>query len=50
MISKRELITRICVLEGDVDFMMEEFDRLEKRIKKLEPKKVRKVKKSEVKK
>lgn len=44
MISKRELITRLCIVEADLDFAMEEIDKLEKRVKKLEPKKERKVK------
>ena len=48
MISKRELATRLCIVEGDLDLALEMIDKLEKRVKKLEPKKVRKVKKSEV--
>lgn len=42
MISKKDLEIRICHLEADYDFAMEEIDKLEKRIKKLEPKKTRK--------
>lgn len=39
MITKRELITRICELEADVDFLLQMNEKLEKRVKKLEPKK-----------
>lgn len=42
MISKRELSIRLCEVETDIDFMMQEMDKLEKRIKKLEPKKGKK--------
>ena len=45
MISKKELATRLCQVEMDIDFIYEEFDKLEKRVKKLEPKKERKSKK-----
>lgn len=45
MISKKDLEIRICHLEADIDFAMEEIDKLEKRIKKLEPKKERNAKK-----
>lgn len=39
MITKRELMVRVCELEADVDFLLQMNDKLEKRIKKLEPKK-----------
>lgn len=44
MISKKELITRLCTVESNLEFIMEEMDKFEKKIKKLEPKKVKKVK------
>ena len=44
MISKKELMTRLCSVETNLEFAMEEIDKLEKRVKKLEPKKGRKVK------
>jgi hypothetical protein len=41
MITKKELMTRICILEGDVDYLLQMNDKLDKRLKKLEPKKER---------
>lgn len=41
MVSKRELATRICELEADVDYLIQMNDKLEKMVKKLEPKKER---------
>lgn len=49
MISKREIMGRLCEVEADVDYLLQMNEKLEKRVKKLEPKKER-VKKSEAKK
>lgn len=47
MIRKSELFVRICELEDLIDFYSEKFDKLEKKVKALEPKKERKGKKNE---
>lgn len=39
MITKKELMTRICELEADVDYLLQMSNKLEKNLKKLEPKK-----------
>ena len=49
MISKREIMARLCEVEADVDYLLQMNEKLEKRVKNLEPKK-EKVKKSEAKK
>ena len=36
MISKKELMTRICLLELDVEMLFDETDSLKKKLKKLE--------------
>ena len=36
MISKKELITRICVIEGDCDYLFQQLDIIEDKLKKLE--------------
>lgn len=49
MISKKELMIRLCEAENNIEWLFRQNESLEERIKKLEPKKVRKVK-NEVKK
>ena len=39
MIRKTELMERICELEADVDYLLQITEKLEKRVKKLEPSK-----------
>lgn len=39
MIRKTELMERICELEADVDYLLQVNEKLEKRVKKLEPSK-----------
>ena len=39
MITKRELMARLCEVEADVDYLLQMNEKLEKRVKKLEPKK-----------
>lgn len=36
MITKKEIMTRICILEGDSDFIYTELQDLNRRLKKLE--------------
>ena len=45
MISKKDLMCRVAMLETDVEWLLEEMESLKKRVKKLEPKKERKTKK-----
>lgn len=37
MIRKTELMERICELEADVDYLLQVNEKLERRVKKLEP-------------
>lgn len=39
MIRKSEMMERICELEADVDYLLQITEKLEKRVKKLEPSK-----------
>lgn len=41
MIRKKEIMIRLCEAETDIEFIYHQMDLLEKRIKKLEPKKER---------
>lgn len=42
MITKKELMVRICELESDIEFVYKQLGDLDKRVKKLEPKKEKK--------
>ena len=45
MTTKKELLCRIILLEDSIDTLTEDIIKLEKRVKKLEPKKEKKAKK-----
>ena len=40
MISKKEILTLLCELEDNVDLITDKLNNIEKRLKKIEPKKV----------
>ena len=40
MISKKDILTLLCELEGNVDIITDKLNNIEKRLKKIEPKKV----------
>ena len=42
MICKKEIMIRLCEAETDIEFIYHQMDLLEKRLKKLEPKKEKK--------
>ena len=42
MVSKHEIFGRLCNAECQIEWMFDKIDRLEKKVKKLEPKKEKK--------